>query len=58
MFKPVEIFVAVFLVVLVAWGVVANVSRNDERAFRYAECSGRNLDNYKACVARLDGSGE
>jgi hypothetical protein len=58
MFKPVEIFVAVFLVVLIAWGIVANVNRNDERAFRFAECSGRSLDAYKACVARVEGSGE
>ena len=54
MFKPVEIFVALFLIALVAWSVCANVSRHDERAFRYAACSGRNLEAYKACVSAVD----
>jgi hypothetical protein len=54
MFKPVEIFVALFLFALIAIGLWANVSRNDERAFRYASCSGRNLEAYKACVSAID----
>jgi len=54
MFKPVEIAIALFLIALVAWGVCANVSRTDERAFRYASCSGRNLEAYKACVSAID----
>jgi len=58
MFKPVEIALVVVLVAIAAFALWANVSRNDERALRYAECSGRNLEAYKACVAKLDGSGE
>lgn len=58
MFKPVEIFVALFLVALLAIGLWVNVGRNDERALRFAECSGRSLEAYKACVARVEGSGE
>jgi hypothetical protein len=54
MFKPVEIFVVVFLFALIAIGLWANVSRNDERAFRYASCSGRNLEAYKVCVSAID----
>ena len=58
MFKPVEIALVVVLVAIASFALWANVSRNDEKALRYAECSGRNLEAYKACVARLDGSGE
>lgn len=58
MFKPIEIVVALFIVALLALGLWSNVSRNDERAYRFAECSGRSLDGYKACVARIEGSGE
>jgi hypothetical protein len=58
MFKPVEIFVALFLIARLAIGLWMNVSRNDERAFRFAQCSGRNIEAYKACVARVEGSGE
>lgn len=56
--KPIEIFVAVFLFSLLAFGLWTNVGRNDERAYRFAECSGRSLEAYKACVARVEGSGE
>lgn len=58
MFKPVEIALVGCLVAIGLFAVAANVSRNDEKALRYAECSGRSLEEYKACVAKLDGSGE
>ena len=58
MFKPIEIAVALFFVALIAFGLWANMTRSDERAYRFAECSGRSLDAYKACVARIEGSGE
>ena len=58
MFKPVEIVLIVVVVAIGVFAVAANVSRNDERALRYAQCSGRSLEEYKACVAKLDGSGE
>jgi hypothetical protein len=54
MFKPVEIFVALFLFALFALGMWTVTTRNDERAFRYAECSGRNLEAYKVCVSAID----
>ena len=58
MFKPVEIVLVVVVVAIGAFAVAANVSRNDEKALKYASCSGRSLEAYKACVAKLDGSGE
>lgn len=58
MMKPIEIVLIVVVVAIGLFAVAANVSRNDERALRFAQCSGRSLEEYKACVTKLDGSGE
>jgi hypothetical protein len=58
MMKPIEIVLIVVVVAIGVFAVAANVSRNDERALRFAECSGRSLEEYKACHARVEGSGE
>jgi len=58
MLKPIEIVLVVVVVAIAVFAVAANVSRNDKRALRFAECSGRSVEAYKACVARVEGSGE
>jgi hypothetical protein len=58
MFKPVEIAVALCLIVLGCVAIYGSVKRNDEMVDARLACAGGSLEEYKACLDDLEGSGE